>query len=202
MNKMKLFFVSLMLLFSCAAMAQEEGGGGQGSVNISQDQRLQNIVSGEAPVVERKPEAASTEAQPTATKRRTTATPSASTKTSAPRRVQRTQIVDVRDLPTFGNRTTNDFDVRTGSRKRLKGFRIQMYWGNSLRTDQLRAKRLGDKVTGAFPELKSYVTFQQPHWRCRVGDFKTRAGAARYLEKMRKIAPEATIVRSEIIIYQ
>ncbi len=196
----KLNFILLAFFCSLPSLlfAQEEGGagGGQGSVSISQDQRLQNIVSGETPVVERKQEAPKTDSQ--AGKKRSGST----TRTSAPRKIQRTQIVDVKDLPTFGNRSSNDFDVRTGARRRLRGFRIQMFWGNSLRTDQLRAKRLGDKVTGAFPELKSYVSFQQPHWRCRVGDFKTRAGAARYLDKMRKIAPEAMIVRSEIYVYQ
>lgn len=197
MIKLKFFLIGL-LMTGAANMAAQEEGGGQGSVNISQDQRLQNIVSGETPVVERKPEAGTSDTKEPVKKN----SPSNSNRTSTPRRIQRTQIVDVKDLPTFGNRSNNDFDVRTGARRRLRGFRIQMFWGNSLRTDQLRAKRLGDKVTGAFPELKAYVSFQQPHWRCRVGDFKTRAGAARYLEKMRKIAPEAMIVRSEIIIYQ
>ncbi len=197
MIKLKIFLIGL-LMTGAANMAAQEEGGGQGSVNISQDQRLQNIVSGETPVVERKPEAGTSDTKEPVKKN----SPSNSNRTSAPRRIQRTQIVDVKDLPTFGNRSNNDFDVRTGARRRLRGFRIQMFWGNSLRTDQLRAKRLGDKVTGAFPELKAYVSFQQPHWRCRVGDFKTRAGAARYLDKMRKIAPEAMIVRSEIIIYQ
>lgn len=195
MSKLNFILLVFILLVPVKISAQEEGGG-QGSVSISQDLRLQNIVSGETPVVERKQEAPKTDNQPA--KKRSNST----TKTSAPRKIQRTQIVDVKDLPTFGNRSNNDFDVRTGARRRLRGFRIQMFWGNSLRTDQLRAKRLGDKVTGAFPELKSYVSFQQPHWRCRVGDFKTRAGAARYLDKMRKIAPEAMIVRSEIYVYQ
>ncbi len=195
MSKLNFILLAFIVFLPLKLSAQEEGGG-QGSVSISQDQRLQNIVSGETPVVERKQEAPKTDNQPA--KKRTNST----TKTSAPRKIQRTQIVDVKDLPTFGNRSNNDFDVRTGARRRLRGFRIQMFWGNSLRTDQLRAKRLGDKVTGAFPELKSYVSFQQPHWRCRVGDFKTRAGAARYLDKMRKIAPEAMIVRSEIYVYQ
>jgi hypothetical protein len=197
MIKLKIFLIGL-LMTGAANMAAQEEGSGQGSVNISQDQRLQNIVSGETPVVERKPEAGTSDTKEPVKKN----SPSNSNRTSAPRRIQRTQIVDVKDLPTFGNRSNNDFDVRTGARRRLRGFRIQLFWGNSLRTDQLRAKRLGDKVTGAFPELKAYVSFQQPHWRCRVGDFKTRAGAARYLDKMRKIAPEAMIVRSEIIIYQ
>lgn len=190
MNYLKFLIATAALCLTTGIYAQENAG--QGSVTINQDARLQNIVSGEEKVVERKTNNGEGD--------NSGANAGAAPRQSAPRRVQRTQIVDVRNLPSFGARS--DFDVRTGARRRLRGFRIQMFWGNSLRTDQLRAKRLADKVTGAFPELKSYVTFQQPHWRCRVGDFKTRAGAARYLERMRKIAPEAMIVRSEIIIYQ
>ncbi len=189
----------LLFIFLCVtsvASAQDENAAQQGPVNISQDERLQNIVTGAAPVVERKSDD-NTSSNGDADK----SAGSSTKRTSEPRRIQRTQIVDVKDLPTFG-KDQNDFDVRTGARKRLRGFRVQMYWGNTQRTDQLKAKRMGDKVTGAFPELKAYVTFQQPHWRCRVGDFKTRAGAAKYLDRLRKIAPEAMIVRSEIIIYQ
>jgi len=203
MNKLNVAILCCMILTSVSAMAQENNTaagatqpatqGGGGSVNIQQDQRLQNIVSGQAPVVERR----SNEGTQQTNQQNNSDAP----RPSQPRRVQRTQVVPVNQLPTFG-KSTNNFDLKRGTRKRMRGFRIQMYWGNSLRTDYLRAKRLGDKVVGAFPELKSYVSFDQPHWRCRVGDFKTRAGAARYLERMRKIAPEAMIVRSEIYIYQ
>ncbi|MGM9686290.1 MAG: hypothetical protein ACI3YI_08725, partial [Bacteroidaceae bacterium] len=52
-NIWKVLLTVVFLALANATYAQEEGGG-QGSVNISQDQRLQNIVTGEAPVVERK----------------------------------------------------------------------------------------------------------------------------------------------------
>lgn len=194
---MRSLLLFVLLCVTTAASAQDEAAAPQqGPVNISQDQRLQNIVTGAAPVVERKADDNASD-KGDADKSKS----SSNRRTSEPRRIHKTEIVDVKDLPTFG-KDMNDFDVRTGARKRLRGFRVQMFWGNTQRTDQLKAKRMGDKVTGAFPELKAYVTFQQPHWRCRVGDFKTRAGAAKYLDRLRKIAPEAMIVRSEIIIYQ
>ena len=52
-NIWKVLLTVVFVAMANATYAQEEGGG-QGSVNISQDQRLQNIVTGEAPVVERK----------------------------------------------------------------------------------------------------------------------------------------------------
>ncbi len=206
MKNNKVVLLCFLLFMALNASAQEDVTGGattqstpsnSGSVNIQQDQRLQNIVSGEVPVVERSNKTESN----TATQNGSNQSSNGSNpRQSQPKKVQRTQVVPLNELPAFGQK--NNFDVRRGTRQRMRGFRIQMYWGNSQRTDYLKAKRFGDKVTGAFPELKSYVSFDQPHWRCRVGDFKTRSGAARYLERMRKIAPEAMIVRSEIYIYQ
>jgi len=173
------------------------GGNNNGGGSVTQsDQRMQNITSGNTPVIE-KPATSSS-----STQAEQNANAASAPTQSAPRRAKKVQVVPINQLPSFANRPINNFDFRQGTRKRMRGFRIQMYWGNTLRTDYLKAKRMGDKVMGAFPELKSYVSFDQPHWRCRIGDFKTRAGASRYLERMRKIAPEAMIVRSEIYIYQ
>lgn len=85
------------------------------------------------------------------------------------------------------------------TRKKVRGYRIQMYWGNSSRTDQQKAQNIGNRVKAMIPGIESYVTFESPHWRCRVGDFLTREEAAKYLTQLRRIAPGAMIVRSEIL---
>lgn len=96
----------------------------------------------------------------------------------------------------------NDFSMQTGKRQRLRGYRIQVFWGSSQRIDQQKAQRVGAQVTAAFPELKAYTTFDAPHWRCRVGDFPRREDAEEYLSKVRRISPDAVIVRSEIIMFK
>lgn len=96
----------------------------------------------------------------------------------------------------------NDFSMQTGKRQRLRGYRIQVYWGSSQRVDQQKAQRVGAQVTAAFPELKAYTTFDAPHWRCRVGDFATREEANEYLSKVRRITRDAIVVRSEIIKFK
>lgn len=189
-----LIFGGLYVLAQDVNPPQTGGGTSEGSTT-SGKQKMDNIINGTTPVVE-KPAGDGSSASVQQGGNSETA-PATTT-----RKVQRTQVVPINQLPSFANRPLNNFDFRQGTRKRMRGFRIQMYWGNSLRTDYLKAKRMGDKINGAFPELVSYVSFDQPHWRCRIGDFKTRAGAARYLDRMRKIAPEAMIVRSEIYIYQ
>ena len=95
-----------------------------------------------------------------------------------------------------------DFDMQKGKLKRVRGYRVQMFWGNSSRADQQKADRIGTQVTTIFPELKYYTSFDSPHWRCRVGDFVSREEANKYLKKLRRISKDAMIVRSEIFVYQ
>ena len=87
-------------------------------------------------------------------------------------------------------------------RKKMLGFRIQMYWGNAQRSDKEQADRIGERVTALYPELEAYTSFSSPHWRCRVGDFPTRSEAAEYLTKLRRISSDAMIVKSEIYVDQ
>jgi hypothetical protein len=96
----------------------------------------------------------------------------------------------------------NDFSMHVGKRQRMKGYRIQVYWGSSQRVEQQKAQRVGAQVTAAFPELRSYVTFSAPYWRCMVGDFATREAANEYLGRVKRIARDAVVVRSEIIQFK
>ena len=89
-------------------------------------------------------------------------------------------------------------------REKVKGYRIQVYFGGNQRGDQAKAQQMGNKVTARFPELKAYTSFESPHWRCRVGDFTSREDAGPYISRLRSagFCPDATIVRSEIYIYE
>ena len=92
--------------------------------------------------------------------------------------------------------------ITEGRRMKVRGYRIQVYWGGSQRSDQTKAIRAGSRVTSMFPELQAYTTFESPHWRCRVGDFRERKEAADYLAKLRKAKIEgAMVVKSEILVY-
>lgn len=89
-------------------------------------------------------------------------------------------------------------------REKVRGYRIQVYFGGNQRTDQSKAQQIGTKIQSRFPELKAYTTFESPHWRCRVGDFKTQEEARPYVRSLRStgFCPDATVVRSEIYVYE
>ncbi len=94
--------------------------------------------------------------------------------------------------------------VLTGKKTKARGYRIQVYWGGSTRTDQTNAQRAGNKVSTLFPELQVYTSFESPNWRCRVGDFVTRQEANDYLNKLKeaRLGQGAIIVKSEVYIHQ
>ena len=91
-----------------------------------------------------------------------------------------------------------------GKKIRVRGYRVQIYWGGSSRSDQSRAQQAASQAMSLFPQYRAYTSFESPHWRCRVGDFKERHEAVECLRDLKKagIAREAMIVRSEIFIYQ
>mgnify|MGYP002852254126 CR=1 FL=1 len=92
---------------------------------------------------------------------------------------------------------------KTGKKTKVRGFRIQVYFGASSKADQTKAQRIGSSINHSFNELDYYVSYKSPHWRCRVGDFATRDEAKEYLDKIKEAGygKDAMVVESEIFIY-
>lgn len=89
---------------------------------------------------------------------------------------------------------------RPGGRHKARGFRIQVFTGNNSREDKAKAEKMKRDFQTAFPELSFYITFRSPRRFCRVGDFRTRQEAARYvtLIRRRRLSVEAHVVPSEV----
>jgi len=69
------------------------------------------------------------------------------------------------------------------------GFRIQIYVGNQ-RKEVDSAKLL---IYQNFPELSPYLTYNQPTYRLKVGDFMRRIDAERYYASIRQLLPSAQL---------
>ena len=153
---------------------------GQGKVTIEQDARLDSIVNGQVIV----PSVVETKVK---------------VERPISQTMQKTTKSKVSEVLPIGQRLTG-----ATYREKVKGYRIQVYFGGNQRTDQTNAQKMGNKVMARFPELKAYTSFESPHWRCRVGDFTSREDAGPYISRLRSagFCPDATIVRSEIYIYE
>ncbi|MFN8285507.1 MAG: SPOR domain-containing protein [Chitinophagales bacterium] len=76
------------------------------------------------------------------------------------------------------------------------GYRIQVTY-TDIRTEAYNSK---GQMYKEFPELKSYVEYDQPYYKLRLGDFKTRLEATYYLQQVIILYPGAFIVKDKIIV--
>ncbi len=75
----------------------------------------------------------------------------------------------------------------------IPGFRVHLYMdsGNLAR---LNTQRKRAEFENVHPGAKAYVVYEEPYFKLRVGDFRTRLDARRYLEEIRNDYPGAYIV--------
>ena len=76
----------------------------------------------------------------------------------------------------------------------MHGYRIQIYFGS------IRQK--GEEVkldfTGKYPSIPAYFSYQQPNYKVRVGDFRTRFEAQKFMSELEGKYPTLFIVPDEV----
>ena len=84
----------------------------------------------------------------------------------------------------------------------ITGWRIQVFSGNNLRVSKNEAFSKEADLKSNFPELSTYIKYNAPFWRLRVGDFQTYQDAQNMLEQLRHAFPafgrEMSIVKEKI----
>ncbi|MBL0310971.1 MAG: SPOR domain-containing protein [Bacteroidetes bacterium] len=78
----------------------------------------------------------------------------------------------------------------------VDGYRVQIMY-TDIRDEAYRAKAAMYKE---FPEIISYVEYEPPYYKLRVGDFRTRLEATYYLQKVITLYTGAFIVQDKIRI--
>lgn len=86
--------------------------------------------------------------------------------------------------------------LMAGGIRRMKGYRVQIYYG----TD--RAEAINRKVDfmRRYPRVKTYMTYTQPQYRIRVGDFATREDALELYRQAISLYGAAIIVPENVTI--
>jgi outer membrane biosynthesis protein TonB len=86
------------------------------------------------------------------------------------------------------------------------GYRIQAYSDNNYRTAKASAQARARAIAMKFPQYRSYISYNAPTWRLRLGDFKSHSEAQAALSRIRSVFPnyarEMTIVRDHINVWQ
>lgn len=78
----------------------------------------------------------------------------------------------------------------------ISGYRIQLYVGN-IRQEADNAKSY---IYQLFPDLNPYVSYSQPTYRVKAGDFMYRSDAEQYLEQIRGQYSSAVILADRVEI--
>jgi len=81
------------------------------------------------------------------------------------------------------------------ARRSGKGYRLLVINTNQ-RDEAVAAKT---KVYTFFPELKSYLIYQSPYFKLKVGNFKDRKEAEEYRERLQKYFPKGVFIMNDTI---
>lgn len=79
----------------------------------------------------------------------------------------------------------------------ISGYKIQIYMelGNNALD---KANQIKQEFEENFPGVMAYVTFREPYYRVRVGDYRTRLEANQLLETIKRTYPDAWIIQDNI----
>ena len=81
------------------------------------------------------------------------------------------------------------------ARRMGRGYRLLVI--NTNKRDEAVAAK--SKVYTFFPELKSYLIYQSPYFKLKVGNFKDRKEAEEYRERLQKYFPKGVYIMNDTI---
>jgi len=79
----------------------------------------------------------------------------------------------------------------------MPGYRIQLYM-ESGNTALEKAEKIIEKFQEKYKVVPAYITFGEPYYRVRIGDFRTRLEAIKFLDRIQNHYPQAWVVKDNI----
>jgi hypothetical protein len=80
------------------------------------------------------------------------------------------------------------------SNQSMHGYRIQVYFGGN----RQKASDVKLEFSSKYPDVQSYLTYQQPNFKVRVGDYRNRFEAQKFLKQIEGGFPSSFIVPDEV----
>ncbi|MGH2564490.1 MAG: SPOR domain-containing protein [Ginsengibacter sp.] len=81
------------------------------------------------------------------------------------------------------------------ARRYVQGYRILVMSTN----DRAKAVNAKTKIYQEYPDLKSYLSYQAPFFKLKVGNFKEHKDAEDFLHEIEKIFPTGTYIVRDVI---
>lgn len=74
------------------------------------------------------------------------------------------------------------------------GYRVQIYYGS----DRREVFSQQAQFKSSYPKLNTYITYKEPNYYLRVGDYRTRLEAQKFMNELRPSYPTLFIFREKI----
>ncbi|TKC12281.1 SPOR domain-containing protein [Pedobacter polaris] len=74
------------------------------------------------------------------------------------------------------------------------GYRVQVFYGS----DRKEAFNEQNRFKTAYPTIRTYITYKEPNYYLRIGDFRTRMEAQAMLNELKGTFPTLFIFREKI----
>ncbi|WP_291400270.1 SPOR domain-containing protein [Daejeonella sp.] len=114
---------------------------------------------------------------------------------SAQERGQLTVTKDPQIDSLIAKRLALSKNVKSGSNISVSGFRVQVFSG--LQRQDAYNEQAKFKVR--YPAYSTYISYVQPNYRLRVGDFRTKLEAEKFMNELKKFY-SSMFIFSEMII--
>ena len=97
--------------------------------------------------------------------------------------------LNARLSPANGDSTNVATHNKHQAEKNVVGYRVQVFSDRNQRTAKAEALSKERSIREAFPDMATYVTYDAPSWRLKVGDFRTRDEASTRLAELKEMFP-------------
>lgn len=79
----------------------------------------------------------------------------------------------------------------------IDGYRVQIFFDSGSNSKN-KASSVKNEFDAAFPGMKSYLSYKEPYYRVRIGDFRTLIEAVGFQNKIAANYPNAYAVKDKI----
>ena len=90
-----------------------------------------------------------------------------------------------------------DSYVSANASKRVSGYRIRVYYENN-QNARNRSEAIARTISGTYPGIGVYRTFESPNFKVCVGDFRTKDEALKLYHALKSSYPTAIILKETI----
>jgi hypothetical protein len=83
----------------------------------------------------------------------------------------------------------------------IRGWRVQIYFGSGHKARN-QAEKIRRKFQSLYPDIPTYIIFEQPYFKVRVGNFASRRDAAKFLFLLKEQFPKAFLTEDNIDVHR